>query len=135
MGGTGGSLLCNDSTGEQGPEPDTLGVNKFSPLAVCRGQSAVALHTKGAGFTTWGAGVVLKFSDHGWDASAFTGVTFWAMSSTHTRIVFGIASAETQDVAYGGDCVPKDGLQCADHFTASRTISASWTAYSITFAE
>jgi hypothetical protein len=134
-GRTGNALVFNDGTGEQWPVPDPLGLGEFSPLPACRGQSAVALHTKGEGFSSWGAGTAIKFSDHGWDASAFTGLTFWAMSATRTRIAFGIASAETQDVAYGGACIPKNGKQCADHFTTGRTLTASWIAYTISFAE
>jgi hypothetical protein len=134
-GRAGGTYFFNDGTGDQWPEADPLGVTKFSPLPACRGQSAVALHTKGSVFTSWGAGVVIKISDTGWDASAYTGVTFWAMSPTRTRTTFAIATTETQDVAFGGDCVPEDDLQCADHFAAARTLTPSWTAYTITFAE
>lgn len=134
-GRSGNASVFNDGTGEQWPEREPLGLGKFSPLPTCRGQSAVALHTKGEGFTSWGAGAAIRFSEHGWDASAYAGLTFWAMSPTNTRIAFGIASAETQDVAYGGACVPRDGKQCADHFTTSRTLTAAWMAYTITFAE
>jgi hypothetical protein len=134
-GRAGGTFFFNDGTGEQWPAADPLGVDHFSPLPACRDKSAVALHTKGTPFTSWGAGVVIKFADAGWDASAFTGISFWAMSATRTRVTFAIATTETQDVAFGGDCVPKDGLQCSDHFATARTINQSWTAYTVTFAE
>lgn len=134
-GRSGGTFYFNDGTGDQWPPPDPLGFEQFSPLEACRGTSAVALHTKGNVFTSWGAGVVIKFSEQGWDASAYKGMTFWAKSPTRTRITFGIATTETQDVAYGGDCVPRDGLQCADHFSTSRTINTGWMAYTITFSE
>jgi hypothetical protein len=71
----------------------------------------------------------------GWDASDFSGVTFWAMSPTRTHITFTIPTVETQDVAYDGECVPKDGLQCSDHFAASRSIGVTWVAYTIMFSE
>ena len=104
-------------------------------MSACRGQSAVAFHTKGDGFTSWGAGAVMVAPVGGWDASAFSGIAFWAMSPTRTRITFGVPTVETQDVAYDGQCVPKNGLQCSDHFVAGRSIGVTWMAYTILFSE
>ena len=128
--------VYGDGTGEQWPLAGANGLSKFSPMSACRGQSAVAFHTKGDGFTSWGAGAVMRFAPAGgWDASAFSGISFWAMSPTRTRITFGIPTVETQDVAYDGQCVPKNGLQCSDHFVAGRSIGVTWMAYTIMFSE
>ena len=128
--------VYGDGTGEQWPLAGANGLSKFSPMSACRGQSAVAFHTKGDGFTSWGAGAVMRFAPAGgWDASAFSGISFWAMSPTRTRITFGIPTVETQDVAYDGQCVPKNGLQCSDHFVAGRSIGVTWMAYTILFSE
>ena len=91
-------FVFNDGTGSQWPKPDGSPLTQFSPIESCRGESAVALHTKGAGFTSWGAGTAcyLAYGTGVWDASAYTRAsgTFWARSSTMTRsMAFGVVSA------------------------------------------
>lgn len=133
--GRGGDVVFfGDGTGVQWP-PAGIAPTRFSPLSSCRGISAVAMHTKGINFSSWGAGVGFNFSSAGWNASAYTGITFWAMSSAKTQVTIGIATAETQDVAYGGKCVPTDGKQCNDYFKTKRTLTSTWQAYPISFAE
>jgi serine/threonine-protein kinase len=133
--GRGGDVVIfGDGTGVQWP-PAGVALTQFSPLSTCRGISAVAMHTKGINFSSWGAGAGFNFSSTGWDASAYTGITFWAMSSTRTQVTIGVASSETQDVAYGGKCVPKGGKQCNDYFKTKRTLTATWQAYPVSFAE
>lgn len=133
--GRGGDVVIfGDGTGVQWPPPG-VARTKFSPLSTCRGISGVAMHIKGTNFSSWGAGMGFNFSRTGWNASAFAGITFWAMSSTETQITIGIATRETQDVAYGGKCVPSGGKQCNDYFKTKRTLTTTWQAYLVTFAE
>lgn len=121
-----------DGTGTQWPVGSAT---KFSPLENCRGISAVALHVKGADFRSWGAGVAIHFAASGFNATGFSGLLFWARSSTSTQISIGVVTPGTQDVAYGGTCVPGGGKQCNDHFVTKRTLTPNWVAYLITFGE
>ncbi|MGC4088069.1 MAG: hypothetical protein QM756_09260 [Polyangiaceae bacterium] len=132
-GRSGSVSYFGDGTGSAWPPAGAA--TKFSPLDACRGSSAVALHTKGANFKSWGAGISVLFSSTGFDASLFSGIVFWAKSSTSTQISIGVATPATQDVAYGGDCKPSSGKQCNDHFATKRTLSPGWMAYPISFAE
>lgn len=134
-GRAGYGLIFNDGTGDQWPIVTGNPSTQFSPLPACRGESAVGFHTKGANFTSWGAGMDIHFADHGWDASAYSGITFWAKSSTSASVRIGVSSLGTQDVSYGGTCVPQGGKQCNDHFSTTRKITPSWMAYPVTFSE
>ncbi|WP_437590914.1 hypothetical protein [Sorangium sp. So ce1000] len=76
----------NDGTGTQTPPVYTEEMPVgFIPeeLAEPRGESTMAMHTFGSGFTEWGAGVgfALNGPDGGlsaYDASAYSGIVFWA---------------------------------------------------------
>jgi hypothetical protein len=81
----GGFYMFNDMTGTQTPAPGALPDAK--PVTRC--ESKFALCMSGSGFTTWGAGLGTDFAPTTaaaggtatkmtYDASKYTGVSFWA---------------------------------------------------------
>jgi hypothetical protein len=108
-----------------------------------RGTSLYAARMDGSGFTTWGAGMGFNFHDPGdgdggsskttYDASGYTGVTFWAKAgATSTGALRVNISTKDTDPA-GGVCAPAD--KCNDHFGASLSITADWSQQTIMFSD
>jgi hypothetical protein len=109
--------------------------------------SLMAMRVTGQGFTDWGAVIGLNF---GWgpvasggedilpfDASARTGVEFWArIGDTSTNQVRYQVSDSNSEPA-GGKCVVDggDGLECYDSFgTDLPSLDTTWHRYKIPFA-
>jgi hypothetical protein len=124
----------NDGTGSQVPPEGTLPTPSI--IVGGRGSSMYAMDTTGAGFTSWGAGIGFNFIDGGpsYDASAWSGVQFWARSggSTGKTLHMGIADKDTD--GRGGICATKTG-GCGDHFHALVDITTTWTLYSVNFSD
>jgi hypothetical protein len=66
-----------------------------------------------------------------YDASGFTGVSFYAKSKAGpTTIRVNFETTETRDTMQGGDCVEPN---CDDHFGQYVALTATWQQYSIAF--
>ncbi len=114
---------------------DGVGSMEWSvePLPMPRGEdSEFAIHHQGSGFSSWGAGVGLNYTQpmevH--DVSGYSGITFWgrAASSLALHVVFpdinttGIYDARTCEV-------------CDHHWYTSVTLSAEWRRFTVNFDE
>ncbi|WP_437750984.1 hypothetical protein [Sorangium sp. So ce1389] len=138
----------NDGTGTQTP-PDSSEVPPvgFVPEALTppRGQSTMAVHTFGSGFTEWGAGVgfALNGPDMGlfpYDASAYTGIVFWARlgdAGAATAVKVNISDKSSEPA--GGICDESAGEgepnRCFDHWSYIAPLGTEWALIVIPFAE
>ncbi len=102
----------------------------------CRGRSRQALHFKGEAFREWGAGVAAKLGRHGgaaYDLSGFSGIRFWARAESPVRLRVSVATRDTLDASYGGDCSAPPGQVCDNHFAAYRAVGREWANYTVRF--
>ncbi|MDC0680823.1 carbohydrate binding domain-containing protein [Sorangium atrum] len=137
----------NDGTGTQTPpvysEENPVG---FIPetLAEPRGESTMAMHTFGSGFTEWGAGFgfALNGPDGGrlaYDASAYSGIVFWAKlgdAGAATTMKVNITD-KTSDPA-GGICDESGedvANPCFDDWSTTTHLGAEWAPVVIPFEE
>ncbi|HEY3497530.1 MAG TPA: leucine-rich repeat domain-containing protein, partial [Polyangiaceae bacterium] len=75
-----------------------------------RGSSTRAMHTFGTPFTNWGAGIGFDLVYDGttydrYDASAYSGITFWGRGAMDATTHFRISTARSTLLQYGGDCM------------------------------
>jgi hypothetical protein len=129
----------NDATAGGTQTPAAGG--PFTPTAIPggRGTSMHAAHTSGSGFTTWGAGMAFDLNNAGgagavkgvYDASAYTGLTFWAkIDSGSGAVRLNVADKDTDPS--GGVCSP--AAKCNDHYGSNLTLTTTWTEYTIAFS-
>jgi len=90
----------------------------------------------GSGFTSWGAYLAVSFSQAQtgpcpFDASAFSGITFWARSATPTIIRVNLATVATQQTRDGGACAGT----CSNDFGTPIALVAAWQKYTIAFSD
>jgi hypothetical protein len=90
----------------------------------------------GSGFTTWGAALAVSFSQAQtgpcpFDASAFSGITFWARSATPTIIRVNLATVATQQTRDGGACAGT----CSNDYGTPIALVAAWQKYTIAFTD
>jgi len=117
---------------------DGTGTAVFEPVALSpkRGASTTSLHYSGSGYRTWGSGIGFDFNNPGgaestknpYDASAYTGVTFWAKATASTSVMFQLPDRNTQ--VRGGICT-----SCDHHWQTLVTIGTEWTRYTVRFAD
>lgn len=111
-------------------------------LATPRGTSKYAAHTKGSGFTTWGAGMgfdlSVKASEAGttkspYDASAYSGLTFWGRveATSVTKVRLHVSTHSTDEG--GGVCTPKD--KCGDDYGTDLAMTTDWVKYTVPFTD
>lgn len=152
-GRSGSVYAVNDGTpgGEQQPAPLQPARSELRcgtpPCADGAPGSTRALHLVARGFVTWGAlfGTDLAYVGgdpprRTFDASGFTGVSFWARLGTSTAnavdrtIRFALPDANTD--AEGGRCAKAGGALDACYNDWSRTIELTdaWTRYDVAFS-
>jgi hypothetical protein len=111
-----------------------------SPIVPPRGSSAHAARSTGNGFTGWGAGMGFDLNSQGaqsqkgtYDASAYTGFTFWARSGTGTAsaIRFNVPDKDTDPS--GGVCSPSS--KCNDHYGVNLTLTDQWVQYTVKYGD
>jgi hypothetical protein len=133
-GRVGGWYQYGDGTGSQSYEVTTI--------AGKRGMSSLrGLHFTGQNFSNWGSGVGADLSNSGggqstkvpYDASATTGVTFWARAATNASITVVFPDSDTD--AAGGICNTATGGVCDHHYLKALQISAVWTRYVVHYAD
>jgi hypothetical protein len=92
--------------------------------------SDYAMHVAGTGFSEWGAGFGVMVGTC-YDASVYSGVSFWARGSANAALRVAIASLGTQPTAYGGACT----TACGDTHGTNVDVTEEWTQYSLLFDE
>lgn len=90
------------------------------------GMTGIDAATKKYGFAQVGFNFNMKTF---YDASAFTGISFWAKGSGTTRFV--VPSAPTTPIMSGGTCPMT--MTCTDPHGVDIPLTADWTKYSITW--
>jgi hypothetical protein len=132
----GGWYTYNDDTGVQTPAAP--------PPYVCEPQGELfrptngQACTSGSGFTSWGAalGVSLLTGENciscKYDATAYTGVRFTISGSVVGSLRFMVATMDTLNVRWGGNCV--DDTVCTDEYgtnvsvtTQPQVVEVPWT--------
>jgi len=98
-----------------------------------------AATTSGPKFTMWGAGMGFDFHSVAskscpYDASAYTGIKFWAKSNTAALSLKSMIKipATTSTTAEGGTCPAT--AKCEDHFSITSTLTTAWAEYKMPFA-
>jgi len=127
-----------DGRGTQWPTPTTLGVPiQTSVIPDGRGCSTRALHSYGSGFDEWGAGIGFDLAFDGqkysiYDASAYSGITFWAQGLPTTMMQIRVSTANTTHTEWGGSC---EREPCPFPYHISLAFNATWTQHFIPFAD
>jgi hypothetical protein len=98
-----------------------------------RCSSLHAMHTFGAGFPAYGAGLGFDLNHPSttrlpYDVSAFTGIAFWALGPQVIEVQ--IVEQATAPTDQGGTCT----LTCGDHFGASIDVTAGWQQFVVPFS-
>jgi|GEM_PF-1760859 len=119
-------------SGTMYPDP----INLFTPTDtgdVCR---QFAAHVKGGGFSDWGADLWFGLGSP-YDASKYTGISFWARVDAGTTSVLRIAFPDKDTFPDGGICQTNvtGPTQCFDHYGARKTLGTTWQKYTVSFKE
>jgi len=114
------------------PDP----INLFTPTDtgdVCR---QFAAHVKGGGFSDWGADLWFGLGSP-YDASKYTGITFWGRVDAGTTSVLRIAFPDKDTFPDGGICQTNvtGPTQCFDHYGTRKTLGTTWQKYTVSFKE
>ncbi|HYQ43293.1 MAG TPA: carbohydrate binding domain-containing protein [Polyangiaceae bacterium] len=112
---------------------DGTGIVSMAVVAIERGASSVkGLRTTGKDFNNWGSGVGVDLNNTGskaaYDASAFSGITFWARAASSTA--FTVAFPDTDTDAAGGICTI-----CAHDYYKTFTASTEWQRFTVKFSD
>lgn len=109
----------------------------ISPIPGTRGPtSTYALHATGSDHTYWGAGAGVDLDNAGgtqqdkvpYDASAFTGVTFWARAEAQIPVTVVLPDADTD--AAGMTCTT-----CDHHYFKLVQVGTTWQRFTVLFSE
>jgi len=95
-----------------------------------------AMHTSGMGFTIWGSGIGGDFHNvkgtkddkARYDASSYTGITFWARAKTAVTVTVTLPDEDTE---------PAIGLctTCDHHYYKSLQVDTTWQRFTVRFAD
>lgn len=122
-------MVYNDGSGKQVPP----GLSPLHPerLAKARGDSKYSLHTSGGKFSIWGSILVGTLTaDSCYDASAYSGIEFWAKGNT--RIHVQLSVIDEVSVENGGLCAEKT---CYGAPRKAFDLGPQWRKYTLGFAE
>jgi len=130
--------FTDGTTGTIAPSPLVVTANSGAPADL----GGFAMHITATGFTsagTVGSGLGVDFRNlkKVYNASAFTGIRFWAKvgASKNTKHRVQIADATTDKA--GGKCNPAadavNGEKCDDHFGIGLTFTTTWAQYTVRF--
>lgn len=105
-----------------------------------RAASKKALESTGQDFTSWGSGVGVDLNNPTntqggklpWDASAYTGITFWAHAGANLTVTVAMPDIDTEPA--GGRCDVANG-GCDHHYVKSIQIDNHWRRYVVLFSE
>jgi hypothetical protein len=125
----------DESDGTQEP-PDT-GIDSF-PMTVLdppRSTSRYAAHTRGGGFSLWGAGIGLDLrAQQPYDASSYAGIGFWARRAPGATAELRLVVPDGATSPLGGRCNYDAGL-CHDDFGSDVELGTSFRFYSYRWDE
>jgi hypothetical protein len=98
------------------------------------GSMTFAAHTRGGGFTDWGAGMGFDLNNTGtakavYDASAFTGIVFWGAGTASIRVK--VLTSATTLQSEGGSCAEK----CGDNHGKLVALTSQWQEHGVAFSE
>jgi hypothetical protein len=119
----------------QSPAPDPEGLLPFPPSPMPGNGSMFGARTSGTGCTSiWGAGLGVDFNNcnlksNAYDASAYTGISFWYKSKSPIRVLVG--TKPNLPMADGGMCTS----ECFNHHGKNFATSTAGTIATITWAE
>jgi len=104
------------------------------------GPATMAAMMSGMGFTVYGAGMGFDLNSAGgaaakgsYNASAYSGISFWAMGSAGGVVRFNVPDKDTDPS--GGVCSGTGANQCTDDHGHTLTLTTSWQQFSFTWAE
>jgi hypothetical protein len=104
------------------------------------GPGTMAAMMSGMGFTSYGAGMGFDLNNAGgtatkgtYNASAYSGVTFWAMGAAGGVARFNVPDKDTDPS--GGVCSGTSTSQCNDHHGHTLTLTTTWQQFTFTWAE
>lgn len=129
----------NDGSAVQVPPPSSM----FVPAGMGRvaGATSFSAKTSGPAFTVYGAGMGFDFNNTMmkscvYNASAYTGIKFWAMAAAPVTIKAMVKIAATTAALTGGTCVATVTAACDNHYalTPAPALTTSWTEYTMPFA-
>ncbi len=126
--GRGGTWYAfDDGTGTASPMRDA-----FETSADAERASNV-VHSSGEGFTDYGGGVGFGLSGC-YDATEYSGMTFWAKADTAVlkTIRFSVATTDTRAMDQGGTC---EGTGCGDNYGIALDLTDEWKLYEIKWSD
>jgi len=109
----------------------TVGVD-----AIKRGASSVyGLHVSGRDFNSWGSGVAVDLNKPAgdpatkapYDATGYTGITFWARAESPTTVTVALPDADTD--AAGETCTT-----CDHHYYKTLQVTTNWQRFTVAFS-
>ena len=121
-------LTNNDLTPTAQQNPP---IGAFAPTTLSAHGGNYSARTWGSGFASWAVlRAQLQISEAGecrYDASRYTGISFWARSGSNfgTPIGVGVATSATVSTVKGGTCQ----LNCFDYHFLSIVPTTSWVHY------
>lgn len=116
-------------TQDDGTSEDQIPMNPWGPTDADAFEGEFSARIAGSGFRGWGStlGMTLN-AECPYDASAFSGIEFWARGIGTTRVRFTTVATVPTDVD-PGTCLE----QCWDDFGTYIDLTDAWTQYTITW--
>ncbi|MET0794903.1 MAG: hypothetical protein ABW061_25515 [Polyangiaceae bacterium] len=120
--------------GQWYPYGDPAGIPTMAIAPIKRAASTECIHGAGKDFQTWGAGLGVDLNQTGsstatkkpYDASDYTGVTFWARVDVATSLTLVLPDGNTDKA--GGKCTT-----CDHHWYKTLQVGTTWQRYTVTF--
>jgi hypothetical protein len=121
------------------PFSDGSGVTTYDVAIINRGASVKGLHTTGKNFSSWGSGVGVDLAHSSgdkltWDASAYTGITFWARAVLTGTSTLSMTVA-LPDIDTDGLVKDKTCTTCDHHYLKTVTLSNAWQRIGVDFRD
>jgi hypothetical protein len=120
------------------PFSDGTGTSSYTAVIIERGASRVGFGTKGKEFKTWGSGVGVDMAPAKapYDASQYTGLTFWARAKLPVPVEDGdnlaltVVFPDVQTSPSGAICTT-----CDHHYNKPVQVLEKWQRFTIKFAD
>jgi hypothetical protein len=116
---------------------DGTGASNLGVIAIKRGASVNGLRATGKGFESWGSGLGVDLMNNSaldpqstkvpYDATAYTGITFWARAQSATTLTVALPDVDTD--AAGNTCTT-----CAHHYNKAVAVTTNWQRFQIAFS-
>jgi hypothetical protein len=114
------------------PDPNT----GFVPSATGDACRKYAAYVYGTGYVIWGSDFWFGLGSP-YNASKYTGITFWAKVDPGTSSVVRVAFPDKDTQPDGNICqtgISSGSTACYDHYGLRVTLSTTWTKYTISFS-